>query len=276
MTLYGRDFNLRQAADVLPKVGITVGRVWQRTILDALIAPRRFGRIMPEFRRVSDCMFHPGIATLEPAEIPGEETIQMLSLDAGYGGMAPQDLYALLRIAGWIKPRRIFEFGTFRGVTTVHLAVNSEADVFTLDLPRDLATDLGDYKDDDRNLLPSQKEIDKTANRFRNHNRIHPLFGNSRTFEYAPFLKTMDLVIVDACHLYDYVMSDSQNAFELLGDTGAILWHDFPTSLDVTRAVRRLASQWPIFYIEGTRLAVYLRGFQIPQSSKGHDHQAHT
>jgi len=265
MLLYGRDFSLRQVADILPKVGTTVGRVWQRTLLDAFIAPRRFGRIMPEFRRVSDSMFHPGIDDLEPTDIPGEEPIQMLALDSGYGGMAPQDLYAVLRIVRWIKPKKIFEIGTFRGVTTTHLAVNSEAEVYTLDLPRDQAIDVRDYKVDDRNLLPSQEEIRRTSQRLSPYKRVHQLFGDSRTFDYSPYHKSVDLVIVDACHLYDYVLSDSKIAFELLAETGAILWHDFPTSLDVTRALRALASRWPIIHVEGTRLALYLRGFSMPQ-----------
>jgi len=263
MTLYGREFSLRQAVQVLPKLGTTVGRVWQRTLLDALIAPRRFGRTMPEFRRVSDSMFHPGIGDIEPAEIPGKGPIQMLSLDSGYGGMAPQDLYAVLRIIRWIKPRKIFEFGTFKGVTTSHLAINSEAEIYTLDLPRDQASDVRDYKIDDRNLLPSRDDIVETTERLGVYDHIHQLFGNSRTFDYNPYLKSMDLVIVDACHLYDYVMSDSRNAFELLGETGAILWHDFPTSLDVTKAIRSLSRRWPMLHVEGTRLALYLRGFSL-------------
>lgn len=265
MTLYGRDFSLRQAAELLPKVGTTVGRVWQRTLLDALVAPQRFSRIMPEFRRVSDSMFHPGIADLDPTAIPGEEPIQMLALDSGYGGMAPQDLYALLRIARWIKPGKIFEFGTFRGVTTTHLAINSDAEIYTLDLPRDQATEIRDYKVDDRNLLPSRDEIATTSLRLGAHGRIHQLFGNSRTFDHSPYRKSMGLVIVDACHLYEYVMSDSKIAFELLSENGAVLWHDFPTSLDVTRAVRRLATRWPINHVEGTRLALYVRGFSLPK-----------
>lgn len=272
MTLYGRDLSLRQAMDIIPKVGITMGRVWQRTLLDALIAPRRFSRMMPEFRRVSDSMFHPGIATLEPSEIPGEEPIQMLSLNSGYGGMAPQDLYAVLRITRWIKPKKIFEFGTFRGVTTTHLALNSEAEVYTLDLPRDLATDLGDYKKDDRDLLPSREEIDRTSQRLGTHGRIHQLFGDSRTFNYDAYRGSVELVIVDACHLYDFVMSDSRNAFELLGETGAILWHDFPTSLDVTRAMQVLAARWPIMHVAGTRLALYLRGFSPPKEGGGQEY----
>jgi hypothetical protein len=237
-----------------------------------LIAPRRFGRIMPEFRRVSDSMFHPGMVGLEPSDIPGNEPIQMLPLDSGYGGMAPQDLYAVLRIVRWTKPKKIFEIGTFRGATTTHLAVNSEAEVYTLDLPRDLASDLQDYKIDDRNLLPSRQEIARTTQRLSGHMRIHQLFGDSRTFDYSPYRRLMDMVIVDACHLYDYVLSDSRNAFELLGDTGAILWHDFPTSLDVTRVLRNLAARWPLIHVEGTRLALYLRGFQAPPQTGNGKH----
>jgi hypothetical protein len=67
-------------------------------------------------------------------------------------------------------------------------------------------------------------------------------------------------VLVDACHLYDYVLSDSRNAFELLGEKGAILWHDFGNALDVTDVVRRLGHDRAIYHIEGTWLALYVRG----------------
>jgi hypothetical protein len=107
---------------------MTVSTVWRRAFVDAFIAPSRFRMVMPEFRRMSDMGFHPGIASLHPGQIPApEEPIQMLSIDSGYGGMPAQDLYALLRVVRWLQPKRIFEIGTFQGLTTAHIALNSGA-----------------------------------------------------------------------------------------------------------------------------------------------------
>jgi hypothetical protein len=40
---------------------MTVSTVWRQAFLDALIAPRRFRRVMPEMRKLSDMLYHPGI-----------------------------------------------------------------------------------------------------------------------------------------------------------------------------------------------------------------------
>lgn len=242
------------------KAMTTVGRVWQRAFIDALVSPRRFRRTMPELRRTCDSMFHPGILDLGPWDIPGPESVQMLPMDRGYGGMPVQDLYATLRIAQWVKAAKIFEIGTFNGGTTAHLAVNTKAEIYTLDLPRDLVTDLHGYNEEDQKLVRPRDQIGTC---YRNHNddgRIHQQFGDTRTFDYGPYEGTMDLVIVDACHLYEFVVSDSRQAFKLLGATGAILWHDFANSLEVTTAVCELAARHRVFHIEGTWLALYVRG----------------
>ena len=239
----------------------TMSTVLGRTFVDAVIAPRRFRKVMPEFRRVSDMLIHPGIATLPVSTIPRPENpLHLLGFDCGYGSMPPQDVCALLRVARWIAPKRIFEIGTFQGGTTAHLAANTDAEIFTLDLPREFAPDLQGYIPKEAALLQPKEAIGRL---FRNHNkegRIHQLWGDSRTFDYTPHLHSFDLVLVDACHLYDYVLSDSQNAFELLGEKGAIVWHDFGNALDVTDAVRLLGRDWTIRHIDGTWLALYVRG----------------
>ncbi len=239
----------------------TLATVWQRAFLDAILAPRRFKRAMSEFRRASDMLFHTGIASLQPSQIPAtDKPIQMLSVDSGYGSMPPQDLYALLRVVRWIDPKRIFEIGTFNGDSTAHLVLNSDAEIYTLDLPRESAGDLHRYSPRDAALLQPRAEIGKAYRQFDPNGRIRQLFGDSRTFGYRPYCRSMDLVIVDACHLFDYVMSDSRKAFEMLAEGGAILWHDFGNSLDVTRACKLLAKREPIFHLEGTWLALYVRG----------------
>ena len=61
--------------------------------------------------------------------------------------------------------------------------------------------------------------------------RIHELFGDSITFDYAPYLGQHDVVLVDAGHKYDHVKSDTQNALRLLSaEGGVIIWHDFPNA----------------------------------------------
>ena len=253
----------------------TLWTVWQRGFLDAVVAPRRFRQIMPELRRVSDMLYHPGIASLDPSRIPGSETpIQILNLDSTYGGMPPQDLYTLLRVVRWAKPKKIFEIGTFQGMTTAHLALHSDAEIYTLDLPRELAGDLQGYSSADRALLQSREEIGRAYRRINANGRIQQLFGDSRTFDFRPYRGSIDLVLVDACHLFDYVMSDSRNAFEMLGDQGVILWHDFGNSGDVNRALKVLAKQVPIHHLEGTHLAMYARGVSLSEKLQSRPDEA--
>ncbi len=250
--------------DALSKSYATVARVWRRAFLDALVAPRQFRQVMPELRRTSDMLVHPGIASLDPAQIPAHRTpVQMLAINPGYGGMPPQDLYALLRVVRWLQPKRIFEIGTFQGVTTAHMALNSDAEIFTLDLPRDLATQTNGYSAADLALLQSREEIGKRYRALNSNGRVQQLFGDSRTFDYGPYQGSVDLVLVDACHLFDYVMSDSQNAFRLLRETGAILWHDFGSSIDVNRACKALTKEHKIYHLEGTCLALHVRGSSL-------------
>jgi predicted O-methyltransferase YrrM len=222
---------------------------------------------MVEFRRVSDMLFHPGIGNVTPSRIPAsEEPVQMLSICSDYGGMAAQDLYALLRVVRWLQPKQVFEIGTFQGVTTAHIAANCDARIYTLDLPRELATGARGYSKSDLALLQPRESIGRACERFMRKGQIEQLFGDSRTFDYSPYWNSMDLVIVDACHLFDYVMSDSHNAFGLLRAEGVVLWHDFCSSLDVTRAMRVLARDRAIHHLEGTALAMHVRGEALNRS----------
>ena len=249
----------------------TLATVWQRTLLDAVVAPQRFGAAMSQFRRVSDMMFHPGIPHLSLSQIPpAEEPLQMLSLTANYGGMPPQDIYALLRMVHWIRPKRMFEIGTFHGMTTAHLALNSSAKIYTLDLPRELAADLRRYTPQDAALLQRREEIGKEYRPLNTNGRIQQLFGDSTIFDYRPYHRSIDLVLVDACHQFDAVITDSRNALKLLGEKGVVLWHDFGNSRDVTRALKRLAKELPIFHIEGTWLAAYVKGLSMLPRLVGH------
>jgi len=215
---------------------------------------------MPQMRKLIDMLHHPGVQSYEVSDLPAPETpIQLLSIGRGYGGMPAQDLYALLRVVLWVKHKVIFEIGTFKGVTTAHMVINSDAQIYALDLPRDMATDLRGYTPSDAALLQARDQIGRFYRQFNRSGRIHQLFGDSRTFDYAAYYGSMELVLVDACHLCDYVLSDSRHAARLLGPRGVIVWHDFGNSRDVVPALQRVAREMAVYHLEGSNIVFHPR-----------------
>jgi hypothetical protein len=152
------------------------------------------------------------------------------------------------------------------------MALNSNAQTYTLDLPRDMATNLKGYTTDDAALLQGRDAIGRFYRQFNRDGRIHQLFGDSRTFDYQAYYGSTDLVLVDACHLYDYVISDSRQASRLLGPSGVIVWHDFGNSRDVLRALQQISRESPVYHVEGSAIAFHPRGVswaaEVPSESK--------
>lgn len=179
------------------------------------------------------------------------------------GGFSPSEMVHICQIARLTQPANVFEFGTFKGATTSNLAVNTPANaqIFTLDLPASAegsaALELSDV-----DLIRK----DTIGERFLNMPeaaKITQLFGDSATFDYGPYLGRMDLVIIDASHTYEYVMSDSRIARELLSNHGIIVWQDFPTYPGVFRAVEECVAGWTggeSAFLLGTSLALWARG----------------
>lgn len=156
------------------------------------------------------------------------------------------ELVALAYLMQVLRPRIIFEIGTFVGRTTRQLALNSPPDtqIFTLDLPRDqVAHDIGrEFRG-----TPEAKKITQ-------------LHGDTRTFDYSPWHGRCNFVWVDACHDYPLVRQDTKASLRLRSDRGWIAWHDYRHTAwwsGVTRAVRELAQTNPkVRHIRDTTMAV--------------------
>src|SRR5262249_40540245 len=127
-----------------------------------------------------------------------------------------------------LKPERVFEIGTSTGRRTALMAMNTSetARIFTLDLPPDAAVPEGAS---DLHLIENSKhEVGKHFRETRwNGSKITQLFGNSKTFDFGPYHESIDLVMVDGSHTYEFVESDSFNAFRMIREGGVILWHDY-------------------------------------------------
>jgi predicted O-methyltransferase YrrM len=183
--------------------------------------------------------------------------VTLLNCEFASGEMLPMELVWLCRFVRQRQPRVIFEIGTFNGGTTLQLAANSAATVYTLDLPpqNPAATD--------RPVWDAALDVYPTTTGARflatpQAQRIRQLFGDSQMFDYSPYHATCDLVFVDACHHYEFVMKDSQNALRLLRPGGAIVWHDYAAyAPGVVRALEELSATLPLCRVEGTSLVLY-------------------
>ncbi|MBO1223358.1 MAG: class I SAM-dependent methyltransferase [Candidatus Scalindua sediminis] len=144
------------------------------------------------------------------------------------------------------KPKLIFEFGTFIGQTTRIFALNTPPNTKIVTL------DLAD--------IQTQHVIGKSILGTPEQNKVLMISGNSTSYDFSQWHGKCDLVWVDACHDYDYVVSDTKNAFKLVRPGGCIMWHDYRHTAwwsGVTRHLRELKPSYPnLIHIRGTTIAI--------------------
>ncbi len=159
--------------------------------------------------------------------------------------VTPLELFYICCFARSISPRSVFEFGTFDGGTTLHLARSCpQAEVHTLD-------------------LPNPESHFRVGERFLNTaeaGRIRSIRADSRTFDFAQFKGRMELIFIDAGHDYDCVAADTKNALLMAAPNATILWHDYLSFGGVKKAVDEVARTQPVVHLMGTEIAVLQLG----------------
>jgi predicted O-methyltransferase YrrM len=190
------------------------------------------------------------------------EAVHLERGQAQNGEVTTTELLALTAVARKVAPRRVFEFGTFMGTTTLHLArACPNAEIFTLDLPDTGALavplDQGDA------VLNEWSTTNKDKRNFRGRTesaRITELYGDSLNFDFSRYEASMDLVFVDAAHDPVHAAADTRNALFMLAPRGVILWHDYGRAPGVTAAVteaaRTCGEDYEVLEIERTCVAI--------------------
>lgn len=171
------------------------------------------------------------------------------------GDMPLSEIAIVARLVRSRQPRTIFEIGTFEGGTTLQMAANCKADIFTLDLdPERPETRV--VMDETIDVYPHVPGCRLAHTPYAP--RITQLFGDSQRFDVSPYEGRMDLVFVDACHHYEWVKCDSENALKMVAPGGLILWHDYADyAPGVIRVLNELGSSLPLKHIADTSLVVY-------------------
>lgn len=188
------------------------------------------------------------------------ETICKVSPQAAIdGNLSYKELIVISSIVAKLKPKNILEIGTFNGLTTLHLAINSSDDckIATLDLLSSCGACFLDKHD--IQYVDHKGKHKKHYSDFVEKEKINEHFGNSLDYPFKIF-GGQDLIFIDGGHSYNVVKNDTEKALNILSDNGVILWHDYsPNCPGVFKYLNELASMHSIVHIEGTSLALLIK-----------------
>ena len=162
---------------------------------------------------------------------------------------------ALAALCRSVNAKRIFEFGTYKGVSTTQFALNLPADgmIYTLDLPEDHPAYSFSITKEEERIIAAEggKGVLVPADC---HRKVAFLKCDSAEFDTTPYLNSMDLVFVDGAHSYEYVKNDTIKGLEMLRSGGVITWHDCsPSHPNVVALVKE--SRLQVNRVSGTALA---------------------
>ena len=179
---------------------------------------------------------------IDPKKIlPSLIDIKFVNFDLVDGDTNLFEQIVLMGLAKSKKCTRVFELGTYRGWTTCNFAINlgEKAEIFTIDLPPE-DIDNTSFKLDKEDFKYVSEDKSNINSLFEDKNIVQYL-GDTGKFNFTPFFQTCDLVFVDASHAYDYVLSDSSIALNLLNKNGGVVvWHDYGVWEGVTKALNLL------------------------------------
>lgn len=199
---------------------------------------------------------------------------------SGLGSITMLEAAIIASILKVSDPRTVFEFGTFLGYTTALLLRNShpECAVYSLDIGIDgmVHEAAGEYsykelhsddrKNDDYLRFTQAKTgpyyLKKLSEDLKG--RLILINEDSREIDIESHgLKgCVDFVFVDGGHTSDVVGVDSKNAFDMVGEDGVIIWHDFNSTIhrEVSVMLNELAQERPVLHVQHTMLALCFVG----------------
>jgi len=171
---------------------------------------------------------------------PGTQRWTLQSFPSVGASVSPMECAALAALSHLVGANRVFEFGTYKGVSTTQLALNLAEGgmVFTLDLPEDHpAYSLPIPKPEEQQIAAEGGKGILIPGDLRD--RVTFLTSDSATFDETPYRGSIDLVFVDGAHSYEYVKSDTEKGWNMLRSGGVLAWHDCtPSHRDVVKFIK--------------------------------------
>lgn len=143
--------------------------------------------------------------------------------------MEVHDAKVLQQLYRAFRPKHHLEFGTWEGFGARLCLQNSEAHVWTLNLPE------GEKDAEGRSLYSDASGVTDGGNRIGRlyreaglASRVTQLLIDSREFDTSAFDSDFfDTALIDGGHTADVVANDTEKALQVVRPGGLVMWHDF-------------------------------------------------
>lgn len=228
--------------------------------------PRAAQKYLSEMYRCSktDAGLYLPVVTLD--QIAPVATELKISRPPDWGGsMTIAEISSLCHLVAARRPRKVLEIGSFRGLTTLNIAMNApDAEIHTLDLPPAFDPAATKFEHNDTNIIGARGFFYYAGREEAAYIRQH--YGDTATFDYDEIGKGVEFCLIDAAHSYEYVRNDTAKAIPLMTNDGILLWHDYgrndfmaepKDAWGVTRFLHEIAGAG-VGILQGTSLGVLL------------------
>ena len=190
------------------------------------------------------------------------------------GGTTLEELVYLAAATRMLRPRKVFEIGTFKGRATAVFAMNApDAEIITLDLPPNFSPG-ADYIGSDAKLVLTRNEVEFISEHGLQR-RVTQVHGDSMHFDPSPHTGTVELAFIDGAHTYEHVRNDTEKVAAMMAPRGLVFWHDYGGKgqfRGITDYLHGLKARFPVYRVSWTTTLAWTTAENLRHLVRASDH----
>jgi len=252
---------------LLDAISVTNLRALQLAIARPRVVREYFARCLREY----DGLSGQGLPHKDPiaflceqgwGHVTPHDSVHLPTRLSDGGGLGLHELVILAAVTRLLKPKKVFEFGTYMGLSTSAFVLNSPSDsaVISVDLPSDVEVEnigSNEYAPAERQLIRERK-VGFVLHELGLQNRYQQILCNSLDFDPTSQAGSVELGFIDGGHALEFVRNDTIKMARMMAERGLVFWHDYGGRgglLALSGYLEELSQSIPIYRVSGTALA---------------------